>query len=216
MVTDNWRPYNYEENGEIKGIGTEILKKILNRSGFKYEITVYPWPRAYRKALHEKNVLIYSISRTPDREHLFKWVVPVGKSQFSYLYRLKKNSHINPKNIQEAKTYKVGANLNSMNHLWLISEGFSIDMLTTPHSQKLTVKMFAHGRFDMIAFNSATMKDEFSHYGLSPDKVTPVLALFKTAPYIAMSQRTDDLVKERLLKAYDALVQEGELERIEF
>ena len=75
IVTENWRPYNYSEGGDIKGHSTEILEKVLRRSGIKYKIKVYPWARAYKIAQNRKNVLIYTIMRIPSREYLFKWII---------------------------------------------------------------------------------------------------------------------------------------------
>ncbi len=78
VVTENWRPYNYEENSKIKGSSTKIVQTVLNQSGFQYAINLYPWARSYQEALNNKNTLIYTIVRIPLREHLFKWVGPVA------------------------------------------------------------------------------------------------------------------------------------------
>ncbi len=48
---------------------------------------MFVWARAYEIALHEKNVLIYSIKRTSERESLFKWVGVIVPIDF-YFYAL--------------------------------------------------------------------------------------------------------------------------------
>lgn len=163
VVTENWRPYNYLENKEVKGVSTNIVKQVLDRSGIKYTIKVYPWARAYKMAQKNRNVLIYSIIRIAPREKLFKWVRPLGKGGVTSLYRLKKNKHINPKTIEEARAYKIVANLNSMDHLWLENQGFK--NLQTPAKVKNAIWIFFYPRVDMIAFDSSVIKDEFKNFG---------------------------------------------------
>ncbi|WP_108652436.1 substrate-binding periplasmic protein [Dongshaea marina] len=212
VVTENWRPYNYEEFGEVKGLSTEIVKKVLERAGIKYQIKVYPWARAYRMAQEDKSVMIYTIIRIPTREKLFKWVRPLGRGGVTSLYRLKKNKHISPITLQEAKSYRIGANKDSMDHLWLQDNGFH--NLYTPHAVELTIKMFFYDRFDMIAFDDSTMKSEFSHYGWDPNRAVHVMPLFRTPPYIALSLATPDSIKLKLQEAYDSLMKEEMVELV--
>jgi len=46
---DDYPPYSYEENGEIKGIYTEILKKAFSgMKGYKIDIKGVPWKRGLK------------------------------------------------------------------------------------------------------------------------------------------------------------------------
>jgi len=47
VVTENWAPYNFIENGLVKGASTEIVKRVLDNTDLNYSIRVYPWARAY-------------------------------------------------------------------------------------------------------------------------------------------------------------------------
>ena len=58
IVTEDWRPYSYQEAGEIKGSATEIVLKTVEEAGLEYQIAVYPWVRGYKKTLSHKNTLI--------------------------------------------------------------------------------------------------------------------------------------------------------------
>lgn len=86
VVTENLAPYNMVEGGQITGLSTEIVKAVLNNVGVSPRIEVLPWARAYDLALHSDSVLIYSIARTPQREHLFKWVGAIAPTTW-YLSR---------------------------------------------------------------------------------------------------------------------------------
>ena len=212
VVTENWRPYNFMENDEVKGVSTEIVKKVLDKSGINYTIKVYPWSRSYKMAQKKKNVMIYTLIRIAQREKLFKWVRPLGKGGVTSLYRLKKNSHINPTNIEEAKKYTIGANDNSMDHIWLKFNGFT--NLNTPSKVEHTIKMFFKDRFDMIAFDDSVLAAEFKNLGHDFSEVVQVLPLFKTPPYMALSLSTSDKILEKIQKAYDILLKENKIKLV--
>ena len=42
VVTEDWKPYNYEEDGVVKGSSTEIVQQVLDRAELDYRIGVYP------------------------------------------------------------------------------------------------------------------------------------------------------------------------------
>ncbi len=96
VVTEEFPPYNYTVNGKIKGISTSIITETLKRSGLKYHLKVYPWKRAYHAiTLREKNVLIYSIYRSAEREPLFAaWIGPILPPAAVYFYKLKERSDL--------------------------------------------------------------------------------------------------------------------------
>ena len=209
VVTENWRPYNYLEEGEVKGVSTEIVKKVLDRAGLSYSITVYPWSRAYELAQTEENCMIYTIIRIAPREELFKWVRPLGKGGTTSLYRLKKNEQINPQTIEDAKNSTVVANLNSMDHVWLEHQGFA--KLETPATVESAIRMFFNERVDMIAFDDAVIQDEFKNFGFDYAEVVQVMPLFETPPYMALSLSTSDEILEKMQKAYDELLEEQKI-----
>jgi polar amino acid transport system substrate-binding protein len=212
VVTENWVPFNYYENGEVKGTSTEIVKNVLDRTGIKYKIKVYPWARAYKMALEGENILIYTLMRIPQREKLFKWVTPLGKGGITSLYKLKKNKNINPTSIEEAKKYSIGTNNKSMDHLWLMDNGFT--NLVTPSKTKHAIKMFFRERFNLLAFNDEVIAEEFNNIGLDPADAISVMPLFRTPPYMALSLRTSDDIRKKIQKAYDELLDENKIKLV--
>ena len=75
VVTEHFPPYQIAEEGKpVRGVNVEFIKALLNEVNVDTDINVYPWARAYSMALTYPNVLIFSISRVPEREHLFHWI----------------------------------------------------------------------------------------------------------------------------------------------
>jgi len=209
VVTENWRPYHYMEDGEIKGISTKIVKQLLDKSGIKYKINVYPWARAYQMAQTKQNVLIYTIIKTPQREKLFKWVGPLREGGNISLYRLKKNKHITATTIEQAKRYTIATNNNSMDHIWLKNKGFS--KLISPSRVEQALRMFFKGRTEMIALNDSIILEQFNRYGFDQNDVVSVIPLFRALPYMALSNSTSEDIVEKLQIAYDDLFRENKL-----
>jgi polar amino acid transport system substrate-binding protein len=74
VVTELLPPYNFQEDGAVKGASTAVVRAVLERAGLRYTLEVQPWARALDTALHERNTLIYSIARTEEREKQLVWL----------------------------------------------------------------------------------------------------------------------------------------------
>ncbi len=58
VVTEEFPPFNYTENGKITGFSTEVVEAILKEAGIEGKPRSYPWARSYKKALNEKNYIL--------------------------------------------------------------------------------------------------------------------------------------------------------------
>lgn len=85
VVTEELPPYNMTRDGVLTGMSTEVVQAVLKEVNVQASIQSMPWARAYDLALHNPNVLIYSITRTAERERLFKWVGTIAASRW-FLY----------------------------------------------------------------------------------------------------------------------------------
>ena len=202
-VTENLAPYNYKENNVVKGSSTEIVRTVLDKAGAKYTIDVLPWARAYSQALHNKNVLIYTIMRNDTREPLFKWIRPVANTSYNVLYRLKSNPSIAPKSIEDAKKYRVVVVNEFIDQSVLTSMKFP-NIVAAPSVQS-AIDMFFAKRTDLFSFESESLGAELSKAGYSMNEVVAVLPIYHSQPYMALSNSTDDGIVQQLQDAYDSL-----------
>jgi len=75
VITEQFPPLNYEQNGQLTGSSSEILKLMYQQLKIEMpEIEVLPWTRAYKLAQSSDAVLLYTLSRTVAREDMFQWV----------------------------------------------------------------------------------------------------------------------------------------------
>ena len=68
--------------GSLRRTIEDEMLKVAGSQQTRGDIAFLPWARAYNLALNNKNVLLFSTTRTEAREALFKGVGPILKSNF--------------------------------------------------------------------------------------------------------------------------------------
>lgn len=210
VVTEELKPLNYEENGEIKGTATEIVRKVLNKAGINHKIGIYPWARAYMMAQEEENTLIYTINRTEKRESLFEWIGLVDTpSNDAALYKMKNNSNVAATTLEEAKKFMIGVIRHDVNHEFLTEKGFTKIYDVSEPSQY--VKMLLSNRVDMIIGSYPLLLEEFRKMEIPIDNIEMVVVARESSPYMAVSKKTSDKLINKIRKAYESLLSSGEI-----
>lgn len=127
VITEHLPPYQIVENHTlVGGTSLEIMYHVLQRAGDPKSIEVLPWARAYHIALNEKNVVIFSMTCSSDRESLFQWTGSLRQLNY-YFYSLKTNTHIQLTATNEALKYKAVAVRNSFEAQTLIKQDFVVE-----------------------------------------------------------------------------------------
>ena len=126
VVSEIYPPYQVKnDNGELQGWAADKVRSIFSESSIDYNVKIYPWVRAYKLALTEPNVFIFSLLRTQEREHLFRWIAPLCSVNFSF-YRLKTRPDIQVTSLAEAKKYLIAAQKGQASTEYLLRLGFEI------------------------------------------------------------------------------------------
>lgn len=68
VVTLSWKPFSYEENGEFKGIGVDLLDEAMRNLNIDYNLILVPWSRALRMAEFGEADAILMATHKEDRE----------------------------------------------------------------------------------------------------------------------------------------------------
>lgn len=213
IVADEFPPYNYTEEGKVTGLGTEIVQALLQEVGIEANIQVLPWARAYKMAQEEKNVLIYTIARTPQREDLFKWIGLVVEQQGT-LFVLKSRDDIVIGTLDDAHKYRVGSVIEDARTQYLISQGF--DEIDQVSSNETNMKKLLRGRIDIWVEDELTAYYLLKQNGHEPQDTVKILYQFPLGGggHIAFSSSTSDELVEKFKQAYEKIKQDGTYERI--
>jgi len=208
VVTEDWKPYSYEEDGKVRGLAADLARMVLEQAEINYEMNVYPWARAYLMAKNEPNTMIFAIVRIEERESLFQWIGQVAPAGQVYLYKLSSRSDIVITSLEESKQYIVGAIRNTDMHQYMIDNDFQ-NIVSSAYLD-LLIKQLVAGRIDLLCVDKATMIAEFEDtIGITKAGIDSVLLLYEHVPYMALSLSTSSLLAEKLQKVYEQLSDEG-------
>lgn len=205
-------PANYVE-GEAQpvpvGQGYDLVLAVLAAAGLKAEVKVVHWTRLIRSLESEKNVLGFSMTRTPQREDRFLWVGLIRPVNFK-LWALAERAPEIPDSLEAATELRVSATRGDVVEQYLLSQNFTNLVYLSESSNAIT--MLRRGRVDMIGYIESGMPDYLARKNEPPGTLVPVIDLhgISTGHYMVMSKQTDPDLFQRLRDAYQAVVASGE------
>ena len=213
IVTEDFPPYNYEENGEITGLSTKVVRAVLKELGMNPEIRVYPWARAYKMASEQENVLIYSILRTAEREKLFRWVGKIAVSEM-YFFRLRERNDIKISSLGDAKKYTVGVTRETAPHQYLSERGF--DLREVVSRDDLNIRKLVGRRIDLMPYYEAPFLHKVRNLGYDPGNFEKAYFISDASEelYMAFSNSTSDKIVEKFAKALERIKTNGIYDKI--
>ena len=208
VVTEDFPPFNYQEEGVTKGLASEVVAAALKEANLSVKFEFYPWARAYMLALHQKNHLIYSIARIPEREELFYWVGSISPYQTSF-YKLKKRTDIQVNSLEDAKRYLIGVSLADVTTVYLEEKGFTKLQMVPDDTQNLH-KLTA-GRVDIIAYEENSFLHKVREQNLNPEDYERIFRVQDLTDelYMALSRNSDLKLFDQLRKALKRIKENG-------
>ncbi len=204
-ITESYPPYNYEENGVVKGITVEILLAATKEVGQplkRSQLKLRPWARGYRKALSGPMTMLFSMSRTDERESKFQWVGPILKNRVAVL--AKKSSGINITSSDDLKKYSIGAVLDDVGEQMVKAMGSTSNVQTSANPSAVAKKLNS-GRIQLWAYDETVAKSVMKSAGLNPNDFEAVYTLKETASYYALSKDVPKSLVKLLQSGLDKL-----------
>lgn len=210
-ITEDLRPLNYTEGGSLKGPAVEIVFAIQKKLGGAPDVKVYPWARGYKLVQTQPNIALFSTTRTPQRERMFKWVGPLAVKK--WMFFAKKGSGITIASINDAKDVKsIGVVRADVSEQDLTSKGFK--NLYKVSKQELVFKMLMAERIDLAYTSAITAKMTCQSAGVDWNNVEPVYTVKSAKLYIAFSKSTPDATVRKWQNAYNQLKADGTIRNI--
>lgn len=217
LISEEYPPLNYTEDGLRRGIASDLLVEMLARTGSlrsHKDIASLPWARGYQLALRNDNILLFSVTRTSSREPLFHWVGPILQSEIVLLARKDRQIKLDSLQQLQENQFKVGVVLADAGHQLLKEQKISARQIYPLSQGTYLAKMLAEKRVDLIAYDVLVSHWNLRKLGYDPDDFETVYHLQNSAYYYALSLKTDLKSVTRLQKEFDRLQQIGRLETI--
>ena len=71
LVCEESPPFNYQNQGRMVGIATDIIREAFQRIGYQIQVSQYPWARALYMAQNGEADAIFCLYKTAEREQHF-------------------------------------------------------------------------------------------------------------------------------------------------
>jgi polar amino acid transport system substrate-binding protein len=108
IVSSDWAPYEFEENGQIKGIGVDIVAEAFNRMGYKVTKKLLPFSRAIEMLKDGEIDVITDVKNTSERQEIGIFSKEAIITTHTSLF-VKSDSNIKfTGNVLDLKPYKIG------------------------------------------------------------------------------------------------------------
>lgn len=209
LTTETSAPSSMLAHGRVVGIATDKLRSALARADVDYEIALLPWRRAYTAALKRPHTCVYSTSRTPEREALFKWIGPLDTAHWVLMGRADRKLALT--SLEQARGLRIGTYHGDARDAYLRSLGFDTDAAP---NDILNPQKLLQGRIDLWAASWRRGSTVLQQHGWDKT-IVPVLTFRHIDVYLACNPSVPDALVARLNAELEAMARDGTAQRIE-
>ncbi|WP_052730857.1 transporter substrate-binding domain-containing protein [Methanosarcina horonobensis] len=204
--TEQLPPYNYQENGTVKGLSVDLLEAITEKMGNKVsqeEIHLVPWTEGYQAALTGNGTVLFSMARTPEREDLFKWAGPVYTNRKVLFAR--PDREISIKGPEDLKGYRIGVITDDVAIRYLLDIGVNQSQIVTESDVYAIIAALDSGEIDLWACPEASGNYFAEQATGNYNSYMVVYELQAQDTYYAFSKDVPDSVVQSFQQALDTL-----------
>ncbi|NIA67319.1 transporter substrate-binding domain-containing protein [Pelagibius litoralis] len=201
LTTEQYAPFNFEQDGEIAGLGADQVREVMHRSGIAYEMTLMPWSRAIGLAGSQPMTCVFTTAHTVDRNKRFKWVEPLLVER-TLIIRAE-DSAVDPADLKAATAYRTGTQTGDYTVELLRNAGFS--QIDLARDLDLTLTKLLNGRVDLMAVSESYLH-RLRDQGVPVEEVA---VLFEQVFSVACSLDTPDDIVERMQSALSEMIADG-------
>lgn len=212
LLCEIMKPFNFEENGQQKGITLEITKQIMSRLELTQPIEVSAdWDAIFNRLKTEDNIVAFTTGLTAERKDLFKWVGPVTLWHVGFAALQSSNLIMN--DALEAQSYQsVGIVKSYFTGEILRGLGFT-NLVEFDDLDALVNALFA-GNVEVVFDNMSLLTIIAKDQGRDVSSLDNLLTYSTTQGYLAFSRNVSDAVIEKWQNELDGLKDEGALQAL--
>jgi polar amino acid transport system substrate-binding protein len=212
LLCEVMEPYNYEVNGELKGITADLVARILLDLELDNPITISSdWASIFNRLNTEENIMLFTTGLTADRKGLFQWVGPVAVMNTAFVSL--KNSGLSFSTPEDAmKQSAIGVVTSYPTGGILAGLGFT-NLVYFDSLDEMVRKLF-DGTVPVIFDNPDIVQAAARKQSLDASKLNNLLTYSSTPVYLAFSAGVPAKVVETWQGKLDALKDGGFLQTL--
>ncbi|OGR11862.1 MAG: hypothetical protein A2277_20035 [Desulfobacterales bacterium RIFOXYA12_FULL_46_15] len=212
-ITEEYKPYNFVENGEIKGIAPDLLGLAWKEMNIeKQEIKVLPWARGYDMLQNNPYTVLFATARSDERENQFKWACPITTNH--YVVLAKKDRKIKISSVEDINKYRIGTIREDIAEQLLIAKGLNAARFDRGHDIKSNVRKLDVGRIDLMAYGKLSAFKTMKDMGIDLNRYESVYEIQSSQICYAFNIQTPDEVVSQFQNALDKIVNSPEYQKL--
>lgn len=207
--TEQLSPYNYMENGTLKGISVDLLEAATEKMGKKVtreEIKLVPWTEGYQAVLTGNNTVLFSTVRNPEREQSFKWAGPIYT--YTNVLFARPDREITIEKPEDLKEYSIGVIIDDVAVQQLLDAGVNKSQLVQETNVSALIEKLDNGEIDLWAYPEEAGRYFSEQITGNYYSYKVVYKLQAQDVYYAFSKDVPDSVIQSFQQALDTLKQE--------
>ena len=212
LMSEDYPPYNYlDSNEKPTGIAVDIVNEIVKVTKDASKIEFLPWARSYHDIQTKKMQVLFSTTRTKQRENLFKWVGPIASNDWVFYAKKDFNDKIESLESVKNSRYIIGTYKDDACELYLKSLGFK--NISSVPDDYLNVKKLLRNRIDLWIVGEYQGILKAKRFG-AESKIKKVFSVKHTELYIAFSKDVDDEIIDKWQVELDKMKSDGRYQKI--
>jgi ABC-type amino acid transport substrate-binding protein len=214
-ITESYPPYNFKSNGKLQGIAVDLLLAATRKSSTSLtakKIKLLPWTRAYKMAETGPNIVLFSTTRTDEREQKFNWVGPISPTRIVLL--AKKSNAIIINSPSDISKHIVGAIKDDIGDQLVQAAGIKDSAIKHVSKAESLAKMLGAGRIKLWAYEENVARWFIKQAGLKNSEFESVYTLKESDLYYAFSKDIKKEALELLQKSIDDVKASEEFAKI--
>ncbi|MFG6414360.1 substrate-binding periplasmic protein [Roseateles sp. DC23W] len=213
--TENLPPLNYQDGTQVQGFSVELLRKMAASIRQPLELQVLPWQRAMQMAEGEPASVLFSLTRTPEREAQFQWVGPIAQRRI-LIYRLARRTDLKLAQLEDLGERRIGVVRDSAADRLLQASGLRPGVqLEHGLDDATNVRKLLAERMEFIVLLDWAAAWAMRQHHLPYATLQPVMDLdVGRAYWYGLRPDADPALVRRLQVALDAMKRDGRYDRL--
>lgn len=209
IATEEAAPSSMLVNGQVIGRNADKFKEVLRRSGIVHQLDILPWKRAYTLLQSRHDMCVFSMSRTPEREKLFKWVGPTDEAEWTF-YGLADHT-FRLASLEDARSLRIGTYNGDARDEFLRARGFRVDPAQNDMSnaQKLLLK-----RIDIWSVAMRSGAPPLAEPGWA-GRIVPLYTFNRVGIYMACNLAVPDALIAQMNSDLESMRRDGSYDKID-
>ena len=211
VVTGDLPPFAIEGGGRQPGVLVELVEELLRRAGQPAKVEFYPWARAMQMAGGTPRIAILPLTRTPEREANFQWLLKLYVQHFVFINRA---GSAPVQSLEQARGLRLTVLRASPNLAQLQRHGFDEQRIVQASSVEDMLRLLERGHVDAIYGGDVINMDKVRGSGRDPARFQIGLELESGEVWLAAGSGVEEAERARLQEVHQAMLRDGSIERL--